>query len=118
MPTNLYELIIKTLNKTDVTLKQAYLLAQALERVCEDVTNITIKVDDESFRIISCYSCGNNDIGIYYEEEHTVAVFTDGTIGEIILSRESLEEEMAITTDSQGTIAEYLKRKLPSYLTK
>lgn len=117
MPTNLYELILKTLNKTDVTIKQAYLLAQELERMCEDFTSITIKVDDESFRVISYYKC-SNDIDLYYEEEHTVAVYTDGTVGEIILSRESLEEEMAITTDSQGTIAEYLKRKLPSYLTK
>ena len=110
MTTNIYELIIKTLNKTNITLAEGYMLAKKLEHICEDWSSYTIKVDDEGFRIIIYFKADNGDI--YYEEEHIINVFTDGIIGEYKHYRENADDEWTVENNKQGTIMEFLQNKL------
>jgi hypothetical protein len=113
MPTNLYELIVKTLNKTNITIAEAHMLAKKLEQLCEEWSSFTIKVDDEGFRIEVYFKVDNGDI--YYEEEHIVSIFTDGTVGDFLQCKEDQFAEFEIDHDRQGTVMEYLQLLLPDF---
>ena len=116
MTTNIYELIIKTLNKTNITLAEGYMLARKLEHICEEWSSYTIKVDDESFRIMIYFKADNGDI--YYEEEHTVSIFTDGVVGEYKHYKEDADDDWTIETNAQGTVMEFLQNKLTNFIKK
>ena len=113
MPTNLYELIVKTLNKTNITIAEAYMLAKKLERLCEEWSSFSIKVDDESFRIETYFKIDNGDI--YYEEEHRLSVYTDGMVSEFKIYKENEHDEYTVELDRQGTVLEYLQEQLPDF---
>lgn len=113
MPNNIYELIVKTLNKTNITIAEAYMLAKKLEQLCEEWSSFTIKVDDEGFRIEVYFKVDNGDI--YYEEERIVSIFTDGTVGDFLQCKEDPFAEFEIDHDRQGTVMEYLQLLLPDF---
>lgn len=113
MPTNLYELILKTLNKTNITIAEGYMLARKIESFCEDLTSYVLKVDDESFRIETYLKVDNGDI--YYEEEHRLSVYTDGIVSEFKFYKENEQDEYTVEFDRQGTVMEYLQEQLPDF---
>lgn len=113
MPTNLYELILKTLNKTNLTIAEGYMLARKIESFCEDLTSYVLKVDDESFRIETYFKVDNGDI--YYEEEHRLSVYTDGMVSEFKIYKENEHDEYTVELDRQGTVLEYLQEQLPDF---
>ena len=113
MPTNLYELIVKTLNKTNITIAETYMLAKKLERLCEEWNAFTIRVDDEGFRIEVYFKSETDEF--YYEEERIVSVFTDGIIGDFLQYKENANDNFTIDHDRQGTIMEYLQLILPDF---
>ena len=113
MPTNLYELIFKTLNKTTLTIAEGYMLARKIESFCEDIATFTLKVDDEGFRVETSCKCDNGDI--YYEEEHILSVFTDGIVCEFKQYKENANDEYTVEFDRQGTVMEYLQNLLPNF---
>jgi hypothetical protein len=113
MPTNLYELIVKTLNKTNITIAEAYMLAKKLEHLCEEWNSFTIKVDDEGFRIEVYFKTDNGDI--YYEERRTVSIFTDGIVGDFLEYKENPNDDFEVDHDRQGTVMEYLQLLLPDF---
>jgi ketosteroid isomerase-like protein len=115
MPTNLYELILKTLNKTNITIAEGYMLARKIESFCDEVSTFTLKVDDEGFRIEVYFKVDNPEEYVYYEEMHILSVFADGMIGEFKEFRDFADDEFEVEIDKQGTVTEYLQDMLPNF---
>ena len=113
MPTNLYELTLKTLNQTTLTIAEGYMLARKIESFCENFNTFCLKVDDEGFRVETYFKADNGDL--YYEEEHRLSVYTDGTISEFKIYKEQEYDEYTIELDRQGTVMEYLQEQLPDF---
>ena len=113
MPNNIYELIVKTLNKTNITIAEAYMLAKKLEQLCEERSSFAIKVDDECFRIEIYFKTDNGDI--YYEERRIVSIFTDGIVGDFLEYKENPNDDFEVDHDRQGTVMEYLQLLLPDF---
>lgn len=112
MMKNLYELVSKTLKNTSLTIAIGNELVEKITAFCEDVDNLTLKIDSEGFRIETY--CKLNGC-VYYEEEHILSVFTDGTICEFKQYKEQEEDEYTVEFDRQGTIIEYLQDLLPDF---
>ena len=116
MNINIYELIIKTLNKTNITIAEGYMLARKLEHICEEWNTISIKVNDEGFRIETYFKVDNCDI--YYEEEHIISIFTDGVVCDYKHYKEEKNSDWTIEKDAQGTILEFLQNQLKDHSNK